>query len=110
MNKIFSVYILASKRNGTLYVGITNDLARRMFEHKNKLVKGFTGKYNIDKLVYYETSGYINNAILREKQLKGWLRKKKIDLIESINPQWTDLSSGWDFRGMDSSLHFVCSE
>ncbi len=115
MYKIFSVYILASKRNGTLYVRVTNDLARRMFEHKNKSVKGLTWKCNIDKLVYYETSDYINNATLREEQLKGWLRKKKIDLIESINPEWTDLSSDWDFSGLDDpkgtpSLHFVRSK
>ncbi|MEO6694502.1 MAG: GIY-YIG nuclease family protein [Ignavibacteria bacterium] len=104
MKKTFSVYILATKKNGTLYIGVTNDLSRRMTEHKNKLVRGFTEKYNIHKLVYYETSHYINNAIQREKQLKGWLRKKKIELIESSNPDWTDLSTDWDFSGMDSSL------
>ncbi|MBV6479522.1 MAG: hypothetical protein HGGPFJEG_02296 [Ignavibacteria bacterium] len=75
-----------------------------MFEHKTKRNKGFTAKYNINMLVYYECSSYINNAIAREKQLKGWLRKKKIDLIESMNPDWIDLSKDWDFSGMDSSL------
>lgn len=99
----FYVYILASKKNGTLYTGVTNNLLRRMYEHKNKLCKGFTGKYDVNKLVYYEYTQYVNNAIQREKQLKGWLRKKKIELIESVNPYWEDLSKDWDFTGMDEN-------
>jgi len=95
MNRKFYVYILASKKNGTLYIGETNNLYRRISEHKSGLIKGFTQKYKVDKLVYYEETNYINNAIAREKQLKGWLREKKIALIESFNPSWEDLSKGW---------------
>jgi len=87
----FYVYILASKRNGTLYIGITNDLLRRVYEHKNKLVKGFTEKYRVDKLVYYEYTDNVLSAIEREKKLKKWNRKWKIRLIESFNPEWKDL-------------------
>ncbi|MBK8553169.1 MAG: GIY-YIG nuclease family protein [Ignavibacteria bacterium] len=95
MKKTFYVYILASKRNGTLYIGMTNDLMRRITEHKQKSIKGFTEKYNVTNLVYYEQTDYVNNAIAREKQLKGWLRKRKIELIESMNPNWEDLSKDW---------------
>ena len=84
-----------TNRSKTLYTGVTNDLMRRVYEHKNKLIKGFTRKYNIRKLVYYETTDAIQAAIAREKQIKGWLRRKKIALIESVNPQWEDLSEGW---------------
>lgn len=94
MNSYY-VYILASKRNGTLYVGVTNDLVRRFFEHKEKLIKGFTSKYNVDKLVYYEETDDVGAAINREKQLKKWRRKWKLDLIEKDNPNWRDL--GDDF-------------
>jgi putative endonuclease len=90
----------------TLYTGITNNLARRVYEHKHKLVEGFTKKYNITKLVYYEEINSIRDAIAREKQIKGWLRVKKIALIESANPEWKDLSENW-FEEADSSL---CSE
>ncbi|MBI3171572.1 MAG: GIY-YIG nuclease family protein [Hydrocarboniphaga effusa] len=79
----------------TLYVGVTNDLERRVFEHKQKLVPGFTAKYKITKLVYFEDTGRIEEAIAREKQIKGWLRAKKVALIESLNPEWEDLSDGW---------------
>jgi putative endonuclease len=79
----YFVYILTNKPNGTLYVGITNDLLRRVIEHKQKIVKGFTAKYNLDKLVYYENYADVNEAIAREKQLKGCRREKKITLIES---------------------------
>lgn len=79
----------------TLYTGVTNDLKRRVFEHKNKLVEGFTKRYNITKLVYYEETSDINSAIRREKQLKNWHRQWKIDLIESVNKDWDDLSDGW---------------
>ena len=90
--KNYYVYILASKRNGTLYVGVTNDLERRISEHKQKIVKGFTEKYNVSKLVYYEDADDIGEAIGREKQLKKWERKWKLNLIEKENPTWRDLS------------------
>ncbi|MCX5867579.1 MAG: GIY-YIG nuclease family protein [Proteobacteria bacterium] len=90
----YYIYIMTNKSR-TLYIGVTNDLIRRVYEHKNHLIEGFTKKYQITKLVYYEETNDIQEAISREKQLKGWLRKKKIDLIESINPDWQDLSDGW---------------
>ncbi|MDA3054002.1 MULTISPECIES: GIY-YIG nuclease family protein [unclassified Campylobacter] len=89
--KQYFVYILFSERNGTLYVGVTNDLKRRIYEHKNKIFKGFTEKYGVDKLGYFEVFESIESAILREKQLKGGKRKQKLALIESINPNWIDL-------------------
>ena len=85
MSKEYYVYIMTNKSR-TLYTGVTNDLLRRVYEHKNKLIKGFTAKYNIQYLVYYETTSSIDSAIAREKQIKGWLRAKKIAWIESINP------------------------
>ena len=85
------IYILFNKRNGTLYVGVTSDLVRRVYEHKSKTADGFTKKYNVDKLGYYEIYDDIVTAIEREKQIKGGSRKKKIDLIESLNPEWKDL-------------------
>lgn len=85
------VYILASQRNGTLYIGVTNNIIRRIFEHKNGLIEGFSKKYKINRLVYYETYNEIQTAIVREKELKGWLRKRKIELIEQQNPNWIDL-------------------
>ena len=103
--KQYYVYIMTNNSK-TLYTGITNNLARRVYEHKHKLVEGFTKKYNITKLVYYEEINSILDAIAREKQIKGWLRVKKIALIESANPQWKDLSENW-FEDVDSSL---CSE
>ena len=89
--KQYFVYILFSERNGTLYVGVTNDLKRRIYEHKTKIIKGFTEKYGVDKLGYFEICESIESAILREKQLKGGNRKQKLALIESINPNWIDL-------------------
>jgi len=89
--KYYYVYILSNKYNNVLYVGITNDLITRVYEHKNKLVEGFTEKYNVDKLVYYELFNDPINAITREKQLKGYSRKKKVELINSFNPEWEDL-------------------
>ena len=86
------VYILSNKRNGTLYVGVTSNLVKRIFEHKEKAVNGFSAKYNLDLLVYYEEWWSIEEAIQREKQLKAGNRKKKLSLIESINPDWKDLS------------------
>ena len=94
MNNYY-VYIITNKSK-TLYVGVTNDLSRRIFEHKNKLLDGFTKKYNISKLVYYENFNDPNEAIRREKQIKGWLRIKKIKLIESMNPDWKDLHDNWN--------------
>ena len=90
----YYVYILAS-RSRNLYIGVTNDLERRVYEHKKKLVPGFTAKYNIDRLVHFEATDDVNVAISREKQIKGWLRTKKISLIESMNPTWDDLSARW---------------
>ena len=90
--KTYYIYILASKRNGTLYIGITNDLTRRVFEHKTGLVNGFTKKYSVNKLVYFESTSDVNAAILREKRLKKWKRQWKIELIEKSNPDWNDLS------------------
>ena len=85
------VYILFNKRNGTLYTGVTSDIVKRIYEHKNKLVDGFSKKYEVDKLGYYEIFDDITQAIEREKQIKSGTRKKKLDLIESINPNWQDL-------------------
>ena len=85
------MYLLANKHNNVLYTGVTNDLIRRVYEHKNKLVAGFTQKYNVDRLVYYEVCSGIVVAIEREKQIKGWSRKKKQDLINALNPEWDDL-------------------
>mgnify|MGYP000733444786 CR=1 FL=1 len=90
MNQYY-VYILASKKNGTLYIGVTNDIIRRTYEHRNGLIEGFTKKYNVKLLVYYEIHQDINEAIKREKALKKWLRKWKIELIEKSNPDWKDL-------------------
>ena len=95
LKKSYYVYILASRKNGTLYIGMTNDLARRVYEHKHKLIKGFTKKYDISKLVHFEETDDITAAIAREKELKGWLRIKKLKLIEEHNPKWEDLSAGW---------------
>ncbi len=91
MNKLSYVYILASTRNGTLYIGVTSNLIKRVWEHKNKCVSGFTNKYDINKLVYYEQHEDISEAITREKILKKWLRKWKLELIEKDNPEWIDL-------------------
>lgn len=85
------VYILANRKKGTLYVGVTNDLVRRVFEHKNKLTEGFTSKYDISRLVYYEVTEYKIAAIEREKQIKAGSREKKVKLIETMNPEWKDL-------------------
>ncbi|MGC9324798.1 MAG: GIY-YIG nuclease family protein [Desulfomonilia bacterium] len=91
MNKQFYVYILTNERNTTFYVGVTDNLLRRVFEHREKIIDGFTKKYNVTKLVYYEIFNDSYNAILREKQIKGGSREKKITLIENMNDQWRDL-------------------
>ena len=88
---MYYVYIMTNRRNGTLYTGVTNELWRRTREHKEELNEGFTQKYQLKRLVYYEAFGDINKAISREKKLKNWQRKWKLDLIESVNPQWLDL-------------------
>jgi putative endonuclease len=87
----YYVYILANKRNGTLYIGITNNLTKRIYEHKNNLIEGFTKKYNIHNLVYYEITNDIRSALAREKRLKKWKRRWKLELIEKSNPKWEDL-------------------
>lgn len=91
MEKIPCVYILANKRNGTTYVGVTSNLKRRIFEHKNNLIDGFTKRYKIHNLVYYESGDSMEGAIEREKQIKGGSRRKKIILINKNNPEWRDL-------------------
>jgi len=90
----YYIYIMTNK-SGTLYVGFTGNIKKRVYEHKNKLVEGFAKKYNIDKLVYLEMFGDVYSAIAREKTIKGWLRKKKLQLIETTNPDWVDLSKDW---------------
>lgn len=91
MNKQFFIYIMTNPHNRVLYAGVTNDLKRRVYEHKNKLVAGFTQKYNVVKLVYYEIFQSPNDAIAREKQIKGGSRQKKLNLVNSVNPEWRDL-------------------
>lgn len=101
MSKEYYVYIMTNKSR-TLYTGVTNSLMRRVYEHKNKLVPSFTNKYNIQFLVYYEAGSDIHAAIAREKQIKDWLRAKKIALIDSMNPQWKDLSEEWFMNGEEN--------
>ncbi len=92
MNKQYYIYIMTNKLNRVLYTGLTSNLEKRVYEHKSKLIEGFTKKYNVDKLVYYEEFDDINEAIAREKQIKSGSRQKKIDLITKMNPVWKDLS------------------
>ena len=99
--KQYYVYIMTN-RSRTLYVGVTNDLERRVYEHKSKLMPGFTARYSITQLVYFAATSDVRSALAREKQIKGWLRAKKIALIESMNPEWRDLSADW--RTGDQSL------
>ena len=91
----YYVYILTNWNNKLCYIGVTNDLERRLYEHKNELADGYTKKYHIHKLVYYEYTSYVRAALEREKQLKGWTRAKKNALIEKENPLWEDLSLAW---------------
>ena len=91
-NRQYYVYILTNKSNKVIYIGVTNDLERRMFEHKNKLAEGFTKRYNLTKLVYYEVTEDVESAIKREKQLKNWHRDWKISSVNQFNPAWEDLS------------------
>ena len=96
MTKTYYVYILSSKRNGTLYIGVTNNLERRLYEHRNNLIEGFTNKYNVHHLVYFEDVNDIQSALQREKQLKRWTRKWKLELIEKVNPEWRDLANDFN--------------
>lgn len=89
--KTYFVYIMASKKNGTLYIGMTNNLIRRVWQHKNNVIEGFTKKYGVHRLVYFESTNDVKAAIVREKQMKKWNRKWKIALIEKENPMWDDL-------------------
>ncbi len=91
----YYVYLLTNWNSKVMYVGVTNNLERRLYEHKNKLVKGFTEKYNVNKLVYFEETQDITAAIDREKEIKKWRREKKNQLVNRMNPNWKDLSSGW---------------
>ncbi len=95
MEKTYYVYLITNWNNKVLYIGVTNNLERRLYEHKNKLIKGFTEKYNISKLVYFEQTSDIYSAITREKEIKKWRREKKNNLIESKNKPWEDLSKQW---------------
>jgi putative endonuclease len=92
VTKQYYVYILTNRSNNVLYIGVTNDLVRRIYEHKNKVVNGFTKKYNLNKLIYFETTTDVRSALEREKQLKNWHRDWKINLISEFNPKWEDLS------------------
>ena len=96
MNKTCAVYIMTNYSETSLYIGVTSNLQKRVWEHKNKVVKGFTEKYNVDKLVYYELTDSIESAIKREKQLKNWHRQWKINLIKGMNPEFKDLSLDWE--------------
>ncbi len=96
MNKTCAVYIMTNCNNTTFYIGVTSNLQKRIWEHKNKVVEGFTKKYNINKLVYYEITDSIESAIIREKQLKNWHREWKLNLIKDNNPEFKDLSLDWN--------------
>jgi putative endonuclease len=91
MNKQPAVYVLASKRNGTLYIGVTSDLVKRIWQHKNNMIEGFTKRYGVHQLVWYELHENMQSAIEQEKRMKEWKRKWKMELIESMNPNWQDL-------------------
>ena len=92
---MYYVYIMTNKKNGVLYTGVTNNIQRRVWEHKHKIIAGFTSRYNITMLVCLEATPDVNASIAREKQIKGWRRSKKVALIEASNPDWKDLSEGW---------------
>ena len=89
---MYYVYMMTNRTNGVIYIGVTNDLERRVYEHKNHVIPGFTSRYNVEKLVYFEMTSNVEDAIAREKQLKKWSRKKKNNLIERLNPDWIDLN------------------
>jgi len=92
--KHYYIYIMTSP-SGTLYTGMTNDLKRRVYQHKHKLIEGFTKRYDVTRLAYYEETQDVQTAIAREKEIKSWRRSKKLELIKSLNPKWQDLSDGW---------------
>ena len=92
----YYVYLITNKHNTVLYAGVTNDIERRIYEHKHRIFDGFTKKYNLTKVVYYEYFDQIDQAINREKEIKGWKRKRKNALVESLNPEWKDLSEEWE--------------
>ena len=94
-SRSYYVYLLTNRTGNVMYLGVTNDLARRVYEHKHSLVDGFTKMYNVSKLVYFEETGDVMAAIVREKEIKRWRREKKNNLVETINPQWKDLSLEW---------------
>ncbi|MEE3998753.1 GIY-YIG nuclease family protein [Tenacibaculum sp. FZY0031] len=94
-NHQYYIYIVTNKKEGVLYIGVTNNLERRIFEHKNKLVKGFSSKYNLDKLIYFEEYQFIEEAIKREKNMKKWKRAWKINLVIKEKPNWEDLAKNW---------------
>ena len=95
MSKTYYIYLMSNWNNNVLYTGVTNNLERRVYQHKNKLIKGFTEKYNVNKLVYFEQTTDVDAAITREKQIKQWRRDKKNRLVESMNRNWEDLSEQW---------------
>jgi putative endonuclease len=103
-HRSYWVYILASKPHGTLYIGVTNSLQRRVWQHKTKSVDGFTARYGVNRLVHFEEFRDVANAIARESELKGWLRSKKIMLVQKENPLWKDLASDWHPLEVDSSF------
>ena len=94
-SKCYYVYILTNSRGNVMYIGVTNNLERRLYEHKHELVPGFTQRYHVHKLVYFEETPDVHAALAREKQLKGWTRKRKNELVETANPAWEDLSLSW---------------
>ena len=95
MTVTYYVYLLTNWNNKVMYLGVTNNMERRLYEHKDKLVKGFTEKYNVNKLIYFEETQDVTAAIAREKEIKKWRREKKNQLVNRMNPNWKDLSSGW---------------
>ena len=116
MDKAYYVYLLTNWNNRVIYVGVTSNLERRIYEHKNKLHEGFTQKYNVNKLVFYESSSDVLAAIEREKQIKHWRREKKNQLVMQMNPNWDDLSLDWGMRSEEHTselqsqpkVHLVC--
>lgn len=107
MEKGGYIYILGNWTGDVIYTGVTSDLEKRIFQHKHKLIKGFSSRYNLSRLLYFEQYDRIETAILREKEIKAWRREKKNNLIISMNPEWSDLADGW-FG--DSSMPVACSE
>ena len=103
--KQYYIYILSNWNNKVMYIGMTNNLNRRLYQHKHKLIEGFTKKYNVNKLVYFEETGIVQSAIYREKVLKGWKRDKKNKLVEKNNPKWNDLSLDFDVEKIPQEGH-----